>query len=145
MGIAGDMIELKSGQLYVNGKEQTHFPGMQRESIVTTDGTGLNKRVLEQMNIAEDDRHVISNTQYLFPLTMENEQKLKAMKNVKRVEPTNSTRSNYENSFRPGSSFISNKLEIYFNYPENISLKWLIFPYVTIDMSALLISTKLTT
>jgi signal peptidase I len=104
VGIAGDVIELKGGQLYVNGKEQTHFPGMQRESIVTTDGTGINKRMLEQMNIAEDDRHVISNTQYLFPLTLDNEQKLKALKNVKSLQPTVVTAGNWDQNIFPFSS-----------------------------------------
>ena len=104
VGIAGDVIELKGGQLYVNGKEQTHFPGMQRESIVTTDGTSLNKRMLEQMNIAEDDRHVISNTQYQFPLTMENEQKLKALKNVKSLQPTVVPAGNWDQNIFPFSN-----------------------------------------
>jgi len=104
VGIAGDIIELKAGQLYVNGKEQTHFPGMQRENIVTTDGTGINKRLLEQMNIAKDDRNEISNTQYQFPLTVENEQKLKAMKNVLSVQPNIINAGNWDQNIFPFSS-----------------------------------------
>jgi signal peptidase I len=104
VGIAGDVIELKSGQLYVNGKEQQHFPGMQYDNIVTTDGTGLNKRTLEQLQIAVDDRHVYSNTQYLFPLTQENEQKLKAMKNVKSVQKTLVSVGNWDQNIFPFSS-----------------------------------------
>jgi len=104
VGIAGDVIELKAGQLYVNGKEQTHFPGMQRENIVTTDGTGINKRLLEQMNIAKDDRNEISNTQYQFPLTVENEQKLKAMKNVLSVQPNIINAGNWDQNIFPFSS-----------------------------------------
>lgn len=84
VGIPGDKIELKDGQLYVNGKErQTHFPGMQREYVVTTDGAGLSKRTMEQLGIAEDDRHAISASQYLFPLTQNMVDKLKSMKNIK--------------------------------------------------------------
>src|SRR5512133_3371482 len=79
VGIAGDVIQLKDGQLFVNGKEQQHFPGMQYDNIVTTNGTGINKRTLEQLHIAVDDRHVYSNSQYLFPLTQSDEEKLKAM------------------------------------------------------------------
>jgi len=104
VGIAGDVIELKAGQLYVNGKEQTHFPGMQRENIVTTDGTGINKRLLEQMNIAKDDRNEISNTQYQFPLTAENEQKLKAMKNVLSVQPNIINAGNWDQNIFPFSN-----------------------------------------
>jgi signal peptidase I len=77
---------------------------MQREYIVTTDGTGINKRTLDQLKIAEDDRHVISNNQYLFPLTQENEEKLKAMKTVKSVQATQVTAGNWDPNIFPFSN-----------------------------------------
>ncbi len=104
VGISGDVIELKNGQLFVNGKEQQHFPGMQYDNIVTTDGAGINKRTLEQLHIAEEDRHVYSSTQYLFPLTQENEEKLKAMKNVTSVKRTLVTGANWDQNIFPFSS-----------------------------------------
>jgi len=88
VGIAGDVIELKEGQLFVNGKAQEHFPGMQYDNIVATDGAGINNRTLEQMQIAKDDRHVYSSSQYLFPLTQENEDKFKSMKSIVSVKRT---------------------------------------------------------
>ena len=104
VGIAGDVIQLKDGQLFVNGKEQQHFPGMQYDNIVTTNGTGFNKKTLEQMNIAEEDRHEYSNTQYLFPLTQVNEQKIKSMKNVTSIKRTLVTAENWDQSTFPFSS-----------------------------------------
>jgi len=104
VGIAGDVIELKDGQLFVNGKEQQHFPGMQYDNIVTTNGTGFNKRTLEQLNIAEEDRHEYSNTQYLFPLTQANEEKMKSMKNVTSIKRTLITSDNWDPSTFPFSS-----------------------------------------
>jgi signal peptidase I len=104
VGIAGDVIQLKDGQLIVNGKEQQHFPGMQYDNIVTTNGTGFNKRTLEQLNIAQEDRHEYSNTQYLFPLTQENEQKMKSMKNVTSIKRTLVTAENWDQSTFPFSS-----------------------------------------
>jgi len=104
VGIAGDVIELKNGQLFVNGKEQQHFPGMQYDNIVTTDGTGINKRTLEQLHISEADRHVYSNTQYLFPLTQNSEEKIKAMKNVKSVQKTLVTAGNWSPEIFPFNS-----------------------------------------
>ena len=104
VGIAGDVIELKDGQLFVNGKEQQHFPGMQYDNIVTTNGTGFNKRTLEQLNIAEEDRHEYSNTQYLFPLTQANEEKMKSMKNVTSIKRTLVTAENWDQSTFPFSS-----------------------------------------
>ena len=103
VGIAGDVLEYKNGQLFVNGKEQQHFPGMQYDNIVTTDGTGINKRMLDQMKIAEADRHMYSNTQYLFPLTLENEQKLKSMKNVTAVQRTLIPAANWDKNIFPFS------------------------------------------
>lgn len=110
VGIAGDVLEYKNGQLFVNGKEQQHFPGMQYDNVVTTDGTGINKRTLDQMKIADDDRHMASNTQYFFPLTQENEEKLKAMKNVTSVQRTLIPTSNWDQNIFPYSS----------NYPWNV-------------------------
>ena len=104
VGIPGDVIELKDGQLHVNGKAQKHFPGMQYDNIVTTDGTGINKRTLEQMKIAEDDRHVYSNSQYLFPLTMANEEKFKSMKNISSIKRTLVPAGNWDQNIFPFSS-----------------------------------------
>jgi len=103
VGIAGDVLQYKNGQLFVNGKEQQHFPGVQYDNIVTTDGTGINKHTLDQMKIAEADRHMYSNTQYLFPLTQENEQKLKAMKNVTAVQRTLIPAANWDKNIFPFS------------------------------------------
>lgn len=110
VGIAGDVLEYKNGQLFINGKEQQHFPGMQYDNVVTTDGTGINKRTLDQMKIAEDDRHMASNTQYFFPLTQENEEKLKAMKNVTSVQRTLIPAANWDQNIFPYNS----------NYPWNV-------------------------
>lgn len=110
VGIAGDVLEYKNGQLFINGKEQQHFPGMQYDNVVTTDGTGINKRTLDQMKIADDDRHMASNTQYFFPLTQENEEKLKAMKNVTSVQRTLIPAANWDQNIFPYSS----------NYPWNV-------------------------
>jgi signal peptidase I len=103
VGIPGDVIELKDGQLYVNGKEQTHFPGMQRDYIVTTDGASLSKRTMEQVGIAEDDRHVISASQYMFPLTGSMVDKLKGIKSIKSVQPTETTAGNWDQNIFPYS------------------------------------------
>ncbi|HLN75110.1 MAG: signal peptidase I [Methylococcaceae bacterium] len=103
VGIPGDVLEYKNGQLYVNGKEQQHFPGVQYDYVVTTDGTGINKRTLDQLKISEADRHMYTNTQYMFPLTQENEQKLKSMKNVTGVQRLNVPPANWDKSIFPFS------------------------------------------
>ena len=86
IGIPGDEIKIKNSQVYVNGKPQKHFPGMQMFYIVHTNGTSINPRNLDRLHIAEDDRDVYSNTQYMFPLTEENAAKIKQFANVTSVE-----------------------------------------------------------
>jgi signal peptidase I len=54
--------------------------------MVRTNGTAINPKALERLNIAEDDRSVFSSEQYVFPLTDENVEKLKAFANVVAVE-----------------------------------------------------------
>ncbi len=110
VGIPGDEIELKNGQLFVNGHAQQHFQGMQLDHIVTTNGTPIAKRVLDKMKIAEDDRHVYSATQYLFPLTESNATEMKALPNVTSVTTMDVPPGNWDKNIFPFSP----------NYPWNV-------------------------
>jgi signal peptidase I len=101
VGIPGDVLEYKNGQLFVNGKEQEHFRGMQYDNVVTTNGVEINNRTLDQMKIADADRRVYSNTKYLFPLTQENEQKMKAMKNVLSVQKALTPKETWDRNIFP--------------------------------------------
>ncbi len=88
VGIPGDEIKLISGQLYVNGKEQEKFEGMQYDYVVRTNGTSINPKALDKLHIAEADRGVFSSQQYLFPLTNESAKKLEGFANITSVEKT---------------------------------------------------------
>lgn len=88
VGIPGDELQLKSGKLFVNGKEQQKFEGMQYDYVVKTNGTSINSKRLDELNIAEADRNVYSSQQYLFPLTDDAAAKLSAFTNVSDVEKT---------------------------------------------------------
>ncbi len=86
VGIPGDELKMESGQLFVNGKPQQHFPGMQQDYSIKTNGTPLNPKALEKLKIAVDDRESYSSEQYIFPLTDENAIKIKEFTNVTAVE-----------------------------------------------------------
>ena len=88
VGIHGDVIKMERGQLFVNDKPQQKFDGMQHKYIVRTNGTSLNPKALEKMNIAVDDRETFSSEQYVFPLTDENAAKMKEFANVVSVDKT---------------------------------------------------------
>ncbi len=85
VAIPGDRLEVKHSQLFINGKPQTEIPRKQFRYKVITDGTPINPKALEDLNIAVDDIRMMSD-QYILPLTNENVAKLKQFTNVKQVE-----------------------------------------------------------
>lgn len=86
VAIPGDEIKMERGQLFVNGQPQKSIAGMQHNYIVKTNGTSLNPKALEKLNIAVADRETFSSEQYMFPLTEENVAKMKEFANVTAVE-----------------------------------------------------------
>jgi signal peptidase I len=110
VAIPGDTLKIEHGQVFVNSKEQTHFVDMEYDYYVKTNGTRINSRHLEKLNIAVDDRNYISSSSlYELPLTKENVKNLKDFSNV-----TNVTK--YENY-----NFNSANLSI---FPFNQNYKW---------------------
>jgi signal peptidase I len=103
VGIHGDEIKMERGQLFVNGKPQQKFAGMQHKYIVRTNGTSLNPKALEKMNIAVDDRETFSSEQYVFPLTDENAAKMKEFANVVSVEKTIEEPGRWDNQIFPSN------------------------------------------
>ena len=85
VAIHGDEIKLVRGQLFVNGKAQKKFKGVQQKYIIRTNGTSINPKALDRLHIANADRQGNS-SRYIFPLTEENAAKLKKFSNVISVE-----------------------------------------------------------
>ena len=56
VAIAGDWMEVKNNQVYVNGKAQEKIPGIQHNYFVQTKGTTLSNDILDKLNISKDDR-----------------------------------------------------------------------------------------
>jgi len=82
VGIPGDEIEIINSVLYVNGKQQKYIEGLQYNYSVLTNGTAINPKILDEMNIAVDDRHFIQPGHFVFPLTKEKAGRLKSLPNV---------------------------------------------------------------
>lgn len=82
VGMPGDVLELKEGQLYVNGTIADNPENLQYDYIVRTNGTPLNKMKLQELGIAFDDMGMISAAEYYLPLTQEMVGKLQKFPNV---------------------------------------------------------------
>jgi len=110
IGIPGDVIEIKDGQVFVNSKEQQQFPGMQFDYIITTNGTAINKRLLEKIGVSKADQQVFNNSQFLFPLTLEQMEEISKLNNVTSVKKVNMAAGNWDKNIFPFSE----------NYPWNV-------------------------
>lgn len=102
VGIHGDEIKMEKGQLFVNGVPQKAIEGMQHDYTVQTNGTSLNPKALEKLNIAEDDRGIVSSAQYIFPLTDENAKTLQAFANVSAVDKITENQGVWDRNIFPG-------------------------------------------
>lgn len=84
VAIPGDTIEVKNTWVYINGKPQNKYPGIQFDHYVRTNGSLINPKIFEKMGIAKADQHLIQGGYYL-PLTLENTEKIEQLPNVQEV------------------------------------------------------------
>jgi signal peptidase I len=95
---------MEETQLFINGEPQIEIEGMQHDYIVKTNGTAINPKALDRLNIAEADRNLFSSEQYVFPLTDENAAKLKEFANVTSVEKIVQEPEEWDKNIFPSST-----------------------------------------
>ncbi len=113
VAIAGDWMQVKNNQVYVNGQKQEKIKGIQFNYFVQTDGTMLSPELLDKLNISKDDAKLYNDGQgvlefgsigldaklpiYHFPLNEESYDKLQKTPGVTKIV--------IETSDRPGDVF----------------------------------------
>lgn len=101
VALPGDTLQVVSGIVYIDGKVQPDIPKMQFNYYVRTNGTRINPKAFERMNIAKGDQNMLSGNNYLLPLTEENLNKIKNFNNVVGIEPTFSKKGEYASHIFP--------------------------------------------
>ena len=96
VAIPGDTLRIVNTQVYINGKAQEQFPGLQFLYVVQTDGSRINKRTFEKMNIYKSDIADLGNGSYEIHLIAENAEEIARMGNVTSVEKIKPPRYNTE-------------------------------------------------
>ena len=56
VAVAGDTLQIIDNQIFINGKEEKNFDGVQYNYFVQTDGTPLNEVFFDKLKISKDDR-----------------------------------------------------------------------------------------
>lgn len=95
IGIPGDTITIRSGDLFVNGKLVSDNNTQQTTYIVGTNGTTINPKAFERLGINKSDQMMVSGAAYLLPLTKANAETIKKFSNVSEVTPYNARAGEY--------------------------------------------------
>lgn len=99
VGLPGDTLFSKNGQLFVNGVAESLIEEMQFNYLVETNGTSINPRKLDELNVAEDDRNKISSSKYVLPLSTKKIEELKELKNIISITPLMEPEGEYGDVF----------------------------------------------
>jgi signal peptidase I len=83
VALPGDTLKIVDGIVHINSIAQEKIDGLQFNYRVITDGTRINPKVLDKMDITE--YRVLSPNDYEFTLTQENFEKFKSFANVKAI------------------------------------------------------------
>jgi len=95
IGIPGDTVTIKKGVLYVNGKIVPDNGTQQTTYGVSTNGTTINPKAFERLDISKSDQTMISGAQYLLPLTKGNAEAISKFSNVSDVSSIYSSKGEY--------------------------------------------------
>jgi len=87
VAIPGDTLEVRMGNLFINGKPQKHIRHLQYNYFVNTGTSHLSNRFFDELGISKDDRrNSYMQNGYILPLDEEMVAKLKKLSIVKSVE-----------------------------------------------------------
>jgi signal peptidase I len=87
IGIPGDTVAIRSGDVFVNGKQLPENGTQQTTYVVSTNGTTINPRAFERLNVSRSDQTMISGSAYILPLTKDNANAISKFTNVTEVSP----------------------------------------------------------
>lgn len=103
IGIPGDTLSIVDRQVYINGKKADNPEKLQYQYIVTTDGSSINPKVLDRLNITETYRGSKPG-EFIFILTEESVAELKKLSIVKNIEVFNEEKGVWKPEIFPNDS-----------------------------------------
>lgn len=105
IGLPGDTIRIRGGVVFVNGRELTENETQQTTYYVTTNGTTINPKAFERLNISRADQTMSSGSSYILPLTRSNAATISKFSNVKEVTPILARAGEYQPDIFPYNPF----------------------------------------
>ncbi len=102
----GDILQIKNGQVYINGIAARNAPKQQTSYTVTTDGSQLNPQMLNDLHV--ETLAQISQNQYIMIIPADGMAEFKGYSNIKSVQPVIQSAGQYDESV----------------FPHNVMFKW---------------------
>ncbi|MDQ3048427.1 MAG: signal peptidase I [Bacteroidota bacterium] len=99
VGLAGDTIEIRQGQVYINGVYKDHPDKLQYDYKVLTDTDTIDSEALNQVGIAQGGR--MKKGEFWFALTQEKLEAIKKIPNVKDIQPLLEKKGSYSDYMFP--------------------------------------------
>jgi signal peptidase I len=103
VAIPGDEFQIKKGVLFVNGKAQQHFDGMQFNYLVRLTSS-INPKALDRLGIAVADRSEYNSMQYIFPMTDKMVGEMKRFTNVTGIDKLLEDSARWDSGIFPSDS-----------------------------------------
>jgi len=103
IGLPGDTIKIINRQVYLNGEMAVNPEKLQYQYIVSTDGSGINPKILDKLDVTEGSRTNVPG-QYMFLLTEEAKNEIEALSIVKSVEVMNEPAGEWNPDIFPNDS-----------------------------------------
>ena len=85
IGIPGDTVEVRHNWVYVNGKAQDSIENMQFDYHIITDGTPINQKKLELLDVSRSEIQ-FSNGEYILPLSAKKARDIRQLTNVRFIQ-----------------------------------------------------------
>ncbi|MDR0836341.1 MAG: S26 family signal peptidase [Tannerella sp.] len=104
IGIPGDTLKIVNTQVFINGKPQQKHEYMQFRYIVQTDGSAINSKTLERLNIYKSDVRTVGNSVFSIPLIEANIEVVRNLGNVVSVEKLLKPAGEYDSEIFPHDS-----------------------------------------
>ncbi len=102
VAVAGDTLLISGGEIFINGQPaDNELENLQFQHIVRTDGTPLNMRALERLDIYSDDVTRYSSSEYYIPLTRSNAENIRNFRNVTSVTKWENPAGNFSRAVFP--------------------------------------------
>lgn len=103
IGLPGDTLKIIDRQVYLNNKKAVNPEKLQYQYYVVTDGSSINPRILDKLDITEGSRTNVPG-QFIYNLTEESRAEIASLSIVKSVEPLNEPSGNWAPEIFPNDS-----------------------------------------